>query len=131
MRDKHMSRKVAWISDIRTSEKPWGNEKVWSNIGHIHGKILSIKKGHRTSLKRYQMKNESFYLLSGKVAVTYGDEKTTDPKFMMHGELAPDQILSVPSMCPYRLEALEDSVLIETSDYRDQDYEVLDDDYER
>jgi len=126
-----MSRKVAWISDVRTQEKPWGNERAWSNIGHIHGKILRINKGHKTSLKRYKTKNESFYLLSGKVAVIYGDEKTTDMKYMQHGILEPDQILSVPGMCPYRLEALEDSVIIETSDYRDDSYEVLDDAYNR
>jgi len=126
-----MSRKVAWISDIRTSEKPWGNEKAWSSAGYTCSKIITIKKGHRTSLKRYATKNESFYLVSGRVAVVYGDEKTTDAKHMMHGILEPDQILSVPSMCPYRLEALEDSVIIETSDYRDSSYEVLDDDYNR
>jgi len=126
-----MSRKVAWISDIKTEDKPWGNVRSWSSAGFIHGKILTIKKGHRTSLKRYKTKNESFYLLSGKVAVIYGDEKTTDPKYMQHGVLEPDQILSVPSMCPYRLEALEDSVIIESSDYRDMGYEILEDDYNR
>tara|TARA_Y100000034_G_scaffold132082_1_gene194238 strand:+ start:3403 stop:3798 length:396 start_codon:yes stop_codon:yes gene_type:complete len=126
-----MSRKVAWISDIRTEDKPWGNEKIWSSIGHIHGKILTIKEGHRTSLKKYKLKNESFYLLSGRIAVVYGDEKTTDLKLMQHGILEKDQILSVPSGCPYRLEALEDSVVIETSDYRESLCEILEDDYKR
>jgi len=126
-----MSRKVAWISNIKTDEKPWGNERSWPSVGHIHGKIIKINKGHRTSLKRYRSKNESFYLLSGKVAVVYGDEKTTDIKHMQHGILEPDQMLSVPSMCPYRLEALEDSIIIETSDYIDASYEVLEDDYDR
>ena len=126
-----MSRKVAWISDVRKKDKPWGSEKAWSTVGFIHAKILTINAGHRTSLKRYTIKNESFYCVSGKVAVIYGDEKTTDSKFMSHGTLEPDQILSVPAMCPYRLEALEDSVLIETSDYRDTSYEVLEDDYDR
>ena len=126
-----MSRKVAWISNIKTDEKPWGNERSWSSAGHIHGKIIKINKGHRASLKRYRTKNESFYLLSGKVAVVYGDEKTTDIEYMEHGVLEPDQVLSVPSMCPYRLEALEDSVIIETSDYTDATYEILEDDYDR
>ena len=126
-----MSRKVAWISDIKTNKKPWGDERSWSSVGHVHGKIIRIKKGHRTSLKRYRSKNESFYLLSGKVAVIYGDEKTTDVGLMQHGTLEPDQILSVPSMCPYRLEALEDSVIIETSNYGNDSYEILEDDYNR
>ena len=126
-----MSRKVAWISDIKTEEKPWGNERSWSGAGYMHGKIIKINKGHRTSLKRYKTKSEAFYLLSGKIAVIYGDEKTTDINYMHQGVLEPDQILSVPSMCPYRLEALEDSIIIETSDYRDSSYEVLEDDYDR
>ena len=126
-----MSRKVAWISDVRIEDKPWGSEKIWSATGHVHGKILIIKKGHRTSLKKYKMKSESFYLLSGKVAVVYGDEKATDLNFMQHGVLEKDQILSVPSGCPYRLEALEDSVIIETSDHRESACEVLEDDYKR
>ena len=126
-----MSRKVAWISDIKTQDKPWGDERSWANIGFVHSKIIRINKGHRTSLKRYSIKNESFYLLSGKVAVIYGDEKTSDIKYMSHGILEPDQVLSVPSGCPYRLEALEDSIIIESSDYRESAYEVLEDDYRR
>jgi mannose-6-phosphate isomerase-like protein (cupin superfamily) len=97
----------------------------------MYNKIIKIEKGHRTSLKRYTTKSESFYLLSGKVAVLFGDEKTTDPKDMEQGILEEDQVLSVPSMCPYRLEALEDSVIIESSDYAESPYEILEDDYDR
>ena len=126
-----MSRKVAWISSASTNEKPWGTEKTWTSAARMYNKIIKIKKGHRTSLKRYKTKSESFYLLSGKLSVLFGDEKTTDPDRMEQGILEEDQVLSVPSMCPYRLEALEDSVIIESSDYTDTSYEVLDDDYDR
>ena len=126
-----MSRKVAWISTIKTNEKPWGSEKTWTSTARMYNKIIKIEKGHRTSLKRYTTKSESFYLLSGKLSVLFGDEKTTDPKDMEQGILEEDQVLSVPSMCPYRLEALEDSVIMETSDYAESPYEILEDDYDR
>ena len=126
-----MGRKVAWISDIITKDKPWGNERSWSGAGFSHSKIITIESGHRTSLKKYKVKNESFFLVSGKIAVIYGDEKTTSVEFMSHGILLPNQVLSVPSGCPYRLEALEDSVIIETSDYREDDFELIEDDYNR
>ena len=126
-----MSRKVAWISDVRTDNKPWGEEKSWSSAGYSYTKIISIKKGHRTSLKKYMVKNESFFLVSGKIQVFHGDEKATDPKFMSQGILLPNQVLSVPSGCPYRLEALEDSVVIETSDSSNNHLQIFDDDYDR
>jgi mannose-6-phosphate isomerase-like protein (cupin superfamily) len=124
--------KVPWISDVTTKDKPWGLETTWATTSTVsHCKIINIKKGHRTSLKKYQVKNESFYLISGKLEVMYGDHKTTDPKRMVTTELNPKQALSVPSGCPYRLTALEDSVIIESSDRVETAYEIIEDDYKR
>lgn len=120
-----MSRKIAWITNIKTQDKSWGSEKSWSSPGYAHNKILKINKGHKTKLKRYKTKNESFFLVSGKIAVIYGDEKSTDISHMEVGILEENQVLSVPSMCPYSLEALEDSIVIETSDHFGTAYEVL------
>ena len=124
--------KVPWISDVITTDKPWGLETTWATTSTVsHCKIINIKKGHRTSLKKYQVKNESFYLVSGKLEVMYGDHKTTDPSRMVTTELNPKQALSVPSGCPYRLTALEDSVVIESSDRVETAYEIIEDDYLR
>ena len=124
--------KVPWVSNVTTKDKPWGLETTWITTSTAsHCKIINIKKGHRTSLKKYQVKNESFYLVSGKLEVMYGDHKTTDPKCMVTTELNPNQALSVPSGCPYRLTALEDSVVIESSDQVETAYEIIEDDYLR
>jgi len=120
-----MSRKVAWITSINTQEKSWGSEKAWTCPGHIHNKILKMNKGSKTKLKRYRSKNESFYLVSGKLSITYGDEKAEGQSDLEIGILHENQVLSVPSMCPYRIEALEDSVIIETSDSHHAAYEIL------
>tara|TARA_Y100001970_G_scaffold253634_1_gene328560 strand:- start:33 stop:422 length:390 start_codon:yes stop_codon:yes gene_type:complete len=124
--------KEPWISEVRVKDKPWGLETTWNTTSTVaHCKIINIKKGHRTSLKKYKVKNESFYLASGRLEVLYGDFITTDPERMTKIELKPNQVLSVPSGCPYRLTALEDSVIIESSDRIETAYEVIEDDYKR
>ena len=120
-----MSRKVAWITSIDTQEKSWGTEKAWACPNHAYNKILIIKKGHKTRLKRYKTKSESFYLVSGKLSVSYGDEKASSSGDLKIGILNENQVLSVPSMCPYSIEALEDSVVIETSDRSNASFELL------
>lgn len=124
--------KEPWVTRVESKDKPWGIETAWIAASTTSRcKIINIKKGHSTSLKKYSIKNESFYLASGKLQVIYGDEKTLDPKLMTVIELEPQQVLSVPSGCPYRLTALEDSVIIESSDRSDNDCMVLQDDYKR
>ncbi len=122
-----MSRKVAWITSVSSQNKSWGTEKSWTCPGQTYNKILIIKKGHRTRLKRYKTKSESFYLVSGKLSVSYGDEKAVSSSDLKVGILNENQVLSVPSMCPYSIEALEDSIVIETSDRTGSSFELLKD----
>jgi mannose-6-phosphate isomerase-like protein (cupin superfamily) len=126
--------KTAWISGSRHENKPWGFTQVWHSNGAIHGKVITLHAGNRTSLKYHRVKNEVFYVMSGSVRVTYGDSKT-----LKNGEKHPYQtkvlkstdVMHVQSECPYRLEALEDAVIVEIGD-RVDDYPVmLEDDYGR
>jgi len=124
--------KEPWVSEVKSEDKPWGLETTWNTTSTISQcKIINIKAGHRTSLKKYNIKNESFYLASGKLEVTYGDELTLDPAKMTIVVLTPGQVLSVPSRCPYRLKALDDCVIIESSDRREKAYHIIEDDYKR
>ena len=126
--------KTAWITSSRKEPKPWGETHVWSTHGHICAKVISISSGNRTSLKYHQVKNEVFYVLSGVVRVTFGDSKTLEnPKdHPYHTKvLKATDVLNVQSGCPYRLEALEDSVIIEVGDRNDENPRMLEDDYGR
>ena len=122
-----MSRKVAWITSVSSEAKSWGMEKSWTCAGQSYNKILIIKKGLKTRLKRYKTKSESFYLVSGKISVRYGDEKAESSNDLQTGVLKENQVLSVPSMCPYSIEALEDSIIIETSDRSTSSFDLLKD----
>ncbi len=131
---KHL--KTAWVTRGRDTivTKPWGSEKVWSGFGGIHGKILSVDKGKRTSLKYHNLKTEVLYLTSGKVEVIFGNESSfSDPiaNPLQSEILYPDDALLVQSCCPYRIIALEDSKIIEIGNHSsDKPVRVLDD-YDR
>ena len=54
----------------RKTEKPWGYELLYALTPQYAGKVLFVKKGSRLSLQYHKEKDESQYLLSGKVLFT-------------------------------------------------------------
>ena len=54
---------------IHVVPKGWGREVWIANNDLYCGKILEIKKGKRCSLHFHQIKNETFYLRSGRLLV--------------------------------------------------------------
>ena len=127
--------KTAWVSKSWIKkEKPWGQEMSWSSFTAGHGKLLLINSGHRTSLKFNPQKCESLFVLDGKLKVTFGDEltlkyPTTHP--MKTEVLESGACLHVQSGCPYRLEALEDSHVIEIGNFINDVPVRIEDDYGR
>ncbi len=53
-------------------EKPWGHEIRWAINDKYLGKILYINKGHRLSKQYHEVKDETIYVLSGKLQVFVG-----------------------------------------------------------
>ena len=54
-------------------EKGWGHEKWIVNNSKYCGKLLYFKKGKRCSWHYHKIKDEVFYLQSGKLLVKYSD----------------------------------------------------------
>lgn len=135
MRDKKHA-KSSWISKNQREsvKKPWGHEKSWSGFNGIHGKTLFIRKGCRTSLKYHKQKSEVLYIRTGKVKFTFGDELSLeDPvghpfKIQVESE---GTTLMVQSGCPYRLEAIVDSEIIEIGNNRSDRPVRIEDDHGR
>ena len=131
---KHL--KSAWVTRGKDAiiTKPWGTEKIWSGFNGVHGKILSVTKGKKTSLKFHKIKTEVLYLMHGKVEVLFGNESSfIDPvgNPLQTEILQPGDALLVQSCCPYRIVALEDSEIIEIGNHNsDRPVRVLDD-YDR
>ena len=111
--------KSAWRTNSTKTEKDWGWEISWSAMSTIVGKILHIKAGKSTSFKYYKNKNETLYIMSGLVEITYASEFfQTDPvQHPIKKELlvAGDSI-SIQSGCPYKLTAVEFSEVLEIGD---------------
>ena len=111
--------KSSWVAKSATVQKSWGVEHTWGCFGSIGAKLLRMKKGGKTSFKKHPLKNEVFYILSGRVLATYGNEVSlADPvdSPMQQRVLTAGEVLCVQNCCPYQLEALEDSQIIETGD---------------
>jgi mannose-6-phosphate isomerase len=108
-------------------DKPWGHELWWALTDAYAGKILHVERGHRLSLQFHEHKDESAYLLSGRLLLTKGpseDDLTTV-------ELAPgDTWRNVPGEL-HTIEAVEDSDVLEVSTPELDDVVRLTDSYGR
>lgn len=108
-------------------EKPWGHELWWAETPHYAGKILHVDAGHRLSLQMHREKDESSYLMSGRLLLTRGpsaEELTTE-------EIGPGFIWRVEPGTVHTIEALEDSDVLEVSTPHLDDVVRLQDRYGR
>ena len=120
--------------------KPWGTVQSANSPFTLGAKIINLNADQRTSLKYYKNICQLIILYKGKVIVEAPHEKEFKD-FTDNGcnyfELVPGNTLLIQAESPYRIAALEDSVLIEVLGGRrysineDQDVVMLEDDYGR
>lgn len=60
------------LESPRRVEKPWGHETIWAETELYVGKILHVKAGHALSLQYHEEKDETIYLLRGKMRFQAG-----------------------------------------------------------
>ncbi len=102
--------------------KPWGREVRWAHEDSYAGKILEVAEGHILSLQKHEVKKETLFLQSGRV------------NFHLNGqefEMKPGRSVTVNPGDIHRIEALEDSVLLEVSTSELDDLVRLEDRYGR
>lgn len=108
-------------------EKPWGHEIWWAQTPHYAGKLLHVDAGQKLSLQLHRKKDESSYVLSGRLLLTRGptlDELGTE-------EIGPGFAWRAEPGTIHTIEALEDSVVIEASTPQLDDVVRLQDRYGR
>lgn len=115
------------MNQIRHVEKPWGFEIWWAYTDAYAGKLLQVERGHRLSLQYHQRKDESCYLLSGRVRLIKGP--TVDE--LVESELGPGACWRNHPGEIHTVEALETSLVIEASTPQLDDVVRLLDDYGR
>ena len=127
--------KSAWVSNgISTVEKPWGTETTWSGFSGVHGKILFIRAGERTSFKYNKSKSEVLMLKSGEAEVIFGDEMSLEDPIghpIKKQTIFPGDSLLVQSLCPYRITAIVDCEIIEIGNNASDTTFMIEDDYGR
>lgn len=111
----------------RKTEKPWGYELLYALTPQYAGKLIFVKKGYRLSLQYHQEKDESMYLLLGKVLFSVQPQNGKMAETV--GE--PGYCLHLPPMMIHRIEALEDATILEVSTAQLSDVVRLQDDYGR
>ena len=109
------------------SAKPWGEEHLFALTEKYAAKILLIKKGHRLSLQFHNMKDETLYLQEGILRLSIGNSN----ECLLSKTIHKGCVFHLPKKTIHRMEALEDSMLIEVSTPELNDVVRLDDDYAR
>ena len=113
-----MSKKTSWVIAAREEkETPWGNEYTWSSGNNVLVKTLNLESGKKTSFKYNTTKDEMLIVLFGEIIAFHGDEEvvTTGYGDFCTSKLTSGMALYVQSGCPYRLKAIESSVILEVS----------------
>ncbi len=111
----------------RRVDKPWGHEDIWAITDRYLGKILSIRRGRRLSLQLHRRKDESIYVLRGRLRLTLENETGQ----LEIEELGPGEARRILPGRQHRFEAIEDTDLVEVSTPEIDDVVRLADDYGR
>lgn len=111
----------------RRVEKPWGHELIWAETDAYVGKVLHVRAGEALSLQYHREKDETLHLLSGRIRFWVGalDSDLTET------ELAKGESFRIRPETVHRIEALEDSDVLEASTAHLGDVVRLDDRYGR
>ena len=107
--------------------KPWGSELWFAANGLYAGKLLRIEAGQQLSLQVHERKDETSYLLSGRVLVAQGPSAEE----LERRELGPGETWRNEPGVVHTIEALEDSVVVEASTPQVDDVVRLKDRYGR
>ncbi len=100
------------ISFQKKVAKPWGSES-WLTPGDLPytGKVMHVMKGSRFSLQYHDVKDETLCLISGKATLAIGH----DAEHLEAIDMLPEVGYHVAPNVLHRIEAIEDSVLVEAS----------------
>ena len=111
----------------RRVDKPWGHELIWAETDLYAGKILHVKEGEALSLQFHRQKDETVYVLSGRIRIEAGP----DVEKLAEWELGPGEGLHLRPGTVHRMIALRDSDVLEASTPHLQDLVRLEDRYGR
>lgn len=111
----------------KTVQKPWGHEVWYAHTDRYAGKIIVVEAGHRLSLQYHDHKDETSYLMAGRLRLWQGpsaDELT-------EREVGPGEAWRNTTGLVHMIEALERATVLEVSTPELDDVVRLQDAYGR
>ena len=105
--------KMLTFMPIKFVSKGWGFEKWIVNCKQYCGKLLYFVKGKRCSWHYHKIKDEVFYVQSGKILVKYSTDD--DYRYAQEIILEPGDNFHVYTGLRHQMIALEDTELFEFS----------------
>ena len=109
-------------------EKPWGHELVWAKTEDYAGKLLFVRAGQALSLQFHREKDESWYVLEGRVELQLGEAGQAVLTTEVVGSGA---ALRLRPGTVHRIRAVEDTTILEVSTPQLDDVVRLEDEYGR
>lgn len=106
--------------------KPWGYELIWGKTDRYVGKVLHVNQGESLSLQYHEMKDETLFVIRGKVRLDLQHEHEKRTVILEVG-----QAFHIPPRLIHRIEALEEADIIEASTTELDDVVRLEDRYGR
>ncbi len=114
--------------DVTIIDKPWGCEITYARSEHYLGKVIEISEGHRLSLQSHVEKDETIYVLEGRLELTTG----ASPDAVQTHDLDPGQAYRIRTGMVHRFAAPYGAVrLLEVSTPHPDDVVRYADDYGR
>jgi mannose-6-phosphate isomerase len=108
-------------------DKPWGYELIYAVTPEYCGKLLFVRTGEALSLQLHRCKEETIYVHSGRARFEIGDH----PNGLESSVAEPGQGFHIRPGVVHRLQALEDTLLLEVSTPYLDDVVRLEDRYGR
>ena len=114
--------------EARRVEKPWGYELIWALTDEYCGKLLFVRAGQSLSLQYHEHKDESWYVHEGRATLEVG---TVGKDGRAAQDIHPGDCFRFRPGTIHRLEAHEDTLVVEVSTPEIEDVVRLEDDYGR
>ena len=112
---------------MKIIKKPWGQEELIEINDFYMVKRLTMFEGKRCSLQYHEKKIETVYVLSGELKIYEGKNKDK----LNFSILKANQFKTLKNLTVHRMEAVIDSVYLESSTPQMEDVVRISDDFNR
>ena len=118
----------AFSFEVRRVDKPWGYELIFALTESYCGKVLFVRAGQALSLQYHEVKDEAWYVQSGRAKLELGE---------VGESLLKEEVISAGAAFHYtpgtvhRVTAIEDTTILEVSTPNLDDVVRLEDRYGR